>query len=42
MTILELQYFVEVAQQKNFAKAAEALFVTEPTISYHIKKLEKS
>lgn len=41
MTILELQYFVEVAQQKNFTKAAEALFVTEPTISYHIKKLEK-
>lgn len=41
ITILELQYFVEVARQKNFTKAAEILYVTEPTISYHIKKLER-
>lgn len=41
MTILELRYFVEVVRQKNFTKAAETLFITEPTISYHIKKLEK-
>ncbi len=41
MTILELRYFIEVVRQRNFTKAAENLFVTEPTISYHIKKLEK-
>lgn len=41
MTMLELRYFVEVVRQRGFTKAAENLFVTEPTISYHIKKLEK-
>lgn len=36
----ELRYFLEVARTKNFSKAASNLFVTQPTISNQIKRLE--
>jgi DNA-binding transcriptional LysR family regulator len=36
----ELRCFVEVAATKNFSRAAANLFVTQPTISNHIKHLE--
>lgn len=36
----ELRCFVEVARTRNFSKAAENLFVSQPTISNHVKHLE--
>jgi len=37
-----LQSFCRVAELKNFSKAAEDLFLTQPTVSGHILALEKS
>ena len=41
MEIRHLIYFTEVARQRNFSAAADALFVTQPTISKMIKNLEE-
>jgi LysR family hydrogen peroxide-inducible transcriptional activator len=40
MTLTELKYIVAVAREKHFGKAAEACFVSQPTLSVAIKKLE--
>lgn len=40
MNIQAILYAIEVAKTGNFSKAAENLYVTEPTISQQIKKLE--
>lgn len=40
MTLTELKYVVAVAREKHFGKAAEACFVSQPTLSVAIKKLE--
>lgn len=40
MDIRHLEYFCEVARQRSFTKAAEALHITQPTISKMIKTLE--
>jgi DNA-binding transcriptional LysR family regulator len=40
MDIKQLQYFIEVAKYNSFTKAAEQLFITQPTISKMIKNLE--
>lgn len=40
MDIRHLQYFLEVARQQSFTKAAEVLFITQPTISKTVKSLE--
>ena len=37
-----LQSFCRVAELRNFSKAAEDLFLTQPTVSGHILALEKS
>ncbi|MDD0816445.1 LysR substrate-binding domain-containing protein [Curvibacter sp. HBC28] len=40
MTLTELKYIVAVAREKHFGKAAEACFVSQPTLSVAIRKLE--
>ena len=38
----QLESFCRVADLKSFSKAAESLFLTQPTISGHISALERS
>lgn len=40
MTLTELRYIVAVSQKNHFGKAAQACFVSQPTLSIAIKKLE--
>lgn len=41
MTLTELKYIVAVARQRHFGKAAEVCFVSQPTLSVAVKKLEE-
>ena len=41
MTITQLQYVLAVAEHQNFTKAAQKVFVTQPTLSMQIQKLEE-
>ncbi len=41
MTLTELKYILAVAREKHFGKAAEACFVSQPTLSVAVKKLEE-
>ncbi|QAA80228.1 hydrogen peroxide-inducible genes activator [Aequorivita sp. H23M31] len=41
MTITQLRYVLAVAEHQNFTKAAEKTFVTQPTLSMQIQKLEQ-
>jgi LysR family transcriptional regulator, hydrogen peroxide-inducible genes activator len=41
MTLTELKYIVAVAREKHFGRAAEACFVSQPTLSVAVKKLEE-
>ena len=40
MTLTELKYIVAVARERHFGKAADACFVSQPTLSVAVKKLE--
>lgn len=40
MTITQLKYVLAVAEHQNFTKAAAHVFVTQPTLSMQIQKLE--
>ena len=40
MDTINLEYFIEVARQKNFSKAAEILHISQPSVSKAIKDLE--
>ena len=40
MDLQRLKYFVEVARQKHFSRAAEVCRVSQPSLSQQIKKLE--
>ncbi|MDT0607087.1 LysR substrate-binding domain-containing protein [Croceitalea rosinachiae] len=40
MTITQLQYVLAVAEYQNFTLAAEKSFVTQPTLSMQVQKLE--
>ncbi|NBG87408.1 selenium metabolism-associated LysR family transcriptional regulator [Isachenkonia alkalipeptolytica] len=41
MDIKQLETFIAIAKHKSFSKAAESLFLTQPTVSNHIANLEK-
>lgn len=41
MTITQLRYVLAVAEHKNFTKAAKHVYVTQPTLSMQIQKLEE-
>lgn len=41
MTITQLKYLLAVAEYKNFTLAAEKCYVTQPTLSMQIQKLEE-
>ncbi len=41
MTITQLKYVLAVAEHKNFTLAAEKCFVTQPTLSMQIQKVEE-
>jgi LysR family transcriptional regulator, hydrogen peroxide-inducible genes activator len=41
MTITQLHYVLAVAEYKNFTLAAEKCFVTQPTLSMQIQKIEE-
>lgn len=40
MTLSELRYIVAVARERHFGRAADACFVSQPTLSVAVKKLE--
>jgi len=41
VTLTELKYIIAVARERHFGRAAEACFVSQPTLSVAIKKLEE-
>ncbi|MBF0209908.1 MAG: LysR family transcriptional regulator [Desulfamplus sp.] len=41
MDLWQLRVFVNVVEQKSFSKAGEAIFLSQPTVSSHIKELEE-
>ena len=41
MKLKQLEVFVAVADHKSFSRAAEALYLTQPTVSVYISSLEK-
>ena len=41
MTLTEFKYIVAVARERHFGRAAEACYVSQPTLSVGVKKLEE-
>jgi DNA-binding transcriptional LysR family regulator len=41
LDLWQLEIFCAVAELKSFSRAAEALFVSQPTVTSHISALEK-
>jgi LysR family hydrogen peroxide-inducible transcriptional activator len=41
MTLTELRYIVAVAQERHFGRAADRCFVSQPTLSVAVRKLEE-
>jgi len=40
MTLTELRYIVAIARERHFGRAAESCFVSQPTLSVAVRKLE--
>lgn len=40
MNLRDLKYIIEVAKEKNFSRASEKCFVSQPTLTMQIQKLE--
>jgi DNA-binding transcriptional LysR family regulator len=41
MNLKQLQYFRVLAKTEHYTKAAEKLYITQPSLSYSISELEK-
>jgi len=41
MTLQQLKYVIEVARSRSISKAAQALFISQPSLSNALKELEK-
>lgn len=41
ISLIQIQYLIALDEHRNFIKAAEASFVTQPTLSMQMKKLEE-
>ena len=42
MNLRDLKYLVAVAEHRHFGRAADACFVSQPTLSTQVKKLEET
>ena len=41
MNLQQMKYVVMIAEQGSFSKASQVLYITQPTLSNEVKKLEK-
>ena len=41
MDMKQLHYFLKVVEHLNFSRAAEALYISQPALSYQIAELER-
>ena len=41
MDLRQLETFIQVANSKSFSRAAEKLYITQPTVTNHVQNLEK-
>lgn len=42
MTLSELKFIIAVAKEKNFRRAADKCFVSQPALSLAVKNLKKT
>ena len=41
MTLTELKYIIAVARERHFGRAAESCFISQPSLSVAVRKLEE-
>ena len=41
ITTEQIETFLNLAQKKNYREVSEMLFITQPTVTKHIQRLEK-